>query len=92
MKYLENILVFFCKLFLGTVKIISSIFDGLAKILSVILFVIAFRALWTLVGKLPVFWQSLIIQVFLITGSLSFLALITLAIWRPKTFDRIFKK
>ena len=68
------------------------VLDGLAKIISVIIFIVLILFVFELIKELPLFWQSILIKAFLFGGSLSFISIFVLAIWKPDKFEKTIPK
>jgi len=91
-KKLENFIVTVCVVFANVIRTLSRLIGFSAKIFAFILFACFLTAICGLIKNLPIFWQSLVLQIIIIGGALTFICVIALFLWKPKKFAKIFTK
>jgi len=89
---IEWILTAGCKGFVGMVRILEQIVNFLGEIFKFVLILIGMLALFDWIGGLPIFWQSLVLNVLLFGSMLMFVSIIGLRLWMPEKFFEIFNK
>ncbi|HEY4486917.1 MAG TPA: hypothetical protein VJB70_04265 [Candidatus Paceibacterota bacterium] len=74
------------------VRILEQIVNFLGEIFKFVLILIGMLALFDWIGGLPIFWQSLVLNVLLFGSMLMFVSIIGLRLWMPEKFFEIFNK
>lgn len=88
MKGLEAFLVFVVSILLYVSKAIYWIGKAIQDLIALLVFTCLFLGMILLIGELGSLW----IKIFLFTGTFLFIGVISLAIWKPKRFNSLFKK
>ena len=91
MKLFEATLTFWCLFAASLLKFFNWLFTLVANIITVLLFVVLFVGVWHGISILPLFWQHLCLISIICLGTSSFVSIVTLAIWKPDRFSKIFK-
>lgn len=89
---LERILTITCIGFVLIVRSLDWITNLLASIFKFAVILVAIVASLHWIGTLPIFWQSIVLSSLIYGGAFSFICIITLRLWKPEKFFRIFNR
>ncbi len=89
---MELILVGVCKGFVLILGILDWLAKTIAKAVTLVIILTSFIVIIHGIDNLPAFWESLVFLLLFLSAALTFICIITLSIWKPKRFSKIFNK
>jgi len=92
LNLIENILLLICNTAIFIVKILDRLLDFLARVSKILMIIAIFLiAMWA-IDNLPQFWETLVLQILIFGGALTFISFVTLALWKPNRIEKVFSK
>lgn len=91
-KIIEKFLIIVCTIVLYFLKFLYKLEVVIRVICEFVAVILIFNFAVFLIKSLNPFWESVVLQVIIISSAFSFLCMIVLAIWKNKEFNQLFDK